>query len=238
VTPNRYGLRRLQKGILQKSRSDTCSITRYSFISKASRSLIDAFLLFLLPFSSFEPLSEAFFRRSDIEDPHSLLFLIYLYNSFFGLVFPFVNYLHFHTFFQSAAVIMDDSSELAQIAVLEPILFGELVSTLFANTPFTEQVRVDFEPSLWRAQIPESGDPSTPLLTTYAIYMFYGYLDMDQADHELFWKERSSTIGAQNGFNAWMQSFEPLLSRFSDHLAFTQVPTIIRYIANWLIGRT
>jgi hypothetical protein len=45
---------------------------------------------------------------------------------------------------------MGDSSELAQTAVPEPILLGKPVSTLFANTPFTEQVRVDFDPSLWR----------------------------------------------------------------------------------------
>jgi hypothetical protein len=82
---------------------------------------------------------------------------------------------------------MGDLSELAQAAVSELIFFGKPVFTLFANTPFTEQVRVDFDPSLWRTQIPEGGDPSTPLLTTYAIYMFYGYLDMNQADHELFW---------------------------------------------------
>jgi hypothetical protein len=85
---------------------------------------------------------------------------------------------------------MDDSSELAQAAVPEPILFGKPVSTLFANIPFTEQVRVDFDPSLWRTQIPEGGDPSTSLLTTYAIYMFYGYLDINQADYELFWTYR------------------------------------------------
>jgi hypothetical protein len=45
---------------------------------------------------------------------------------------------------------MGDSSELAQAAVPEPILFGKPVSTLFANILFTEQVRVDFDPSLWR----------------------------------------------------------------------------------------
>jgi hypothetical protein len=81
---------------------------------------------------------------------------------------------------------MDDSSELAQAAIPEPIFFGKPVSTLFANTPFTEQIRVDFDPSLWKTQIPESEDPSTPLLTTYAIYMFYGYLDINQANYELF----------------------------------------------------
>jgi hypothetical protein len=43
---------------------------------------------------------------------------------------------------------MNDLSELAQAAVSEPIFFGKPVSTLFANTPFTEQVRVDFDPSL------------------------------------------------------------------------------------------
>jgi hypothetical protein len=85
---------------------------------------------------------------------------------------------------------MSDSSELAQAAVPEPIFFGKPVSTLFANTPFTEQVRVDFDPSLWRTQIPKGGDPSTPLLIIYAIYIFYGYLDMNQADHELFWTYR------------------------------------------------
>jgi hypothetical protein len=74
---------------------------------------------------------------------------------------------------------MGDSSELAQAAVPEPIFLGKPVSTLFANTPFTEQVRVDFDPSLWRIQIPEGGDPSIPLLTTYAIYIFYGYLNMN-----------------------------------------------------------
>jgi hypothetical protein len=82
---------------------------------------------------------------------------------------------------------MDDSSELAQTAVPEPIFFGKSVSTLFANTPFMEQIRVDFNPSLWKTQIPENGDSSTPLLTTYAIYMFYNYLNMNQADHKLFW---------------------------------------------------
>jgi hypothetical protein len=82
---------------------------------------------------------------------------------------------------------MGDSSELAQAAVPEPMFFGKPVSTLFANTPFTEQVRVDFDPSLWRTQIPEGEDPSTFLLTTYAIYMFYSYLNMKQANHELFW---------------------------------------------------
>jgi hypothetical protein len=74
---------------------------------------------------------------------------------------------------------MGDSSELAQAAVSEPIFLGKSVSTLFANISFTEQVRVDFDSSLWRTQIPEGGDPSTPLLITYAIYMFYGYLDMN-----------------------------------------------------------
>jgi hypothetical protein len=136
---------------------------------------------------------------------------------------------------------MDDLSELTQAAVPEPILLGKPVFTLFANIPFTEQVRVDFDSSLWRIQIPEGGDPSIPLLTTYAIYMFYSYLDMNQADYELFWTyffghtERSSTIGAQNGFDAWMRSSEPFLSRFSDHVVFTQVPTMVRSIANWLI---
>jgi hypothetical protein len=43
---------------------------------------------------------------------------------------------------------MDDSSELAQAAVSESIFFGKPVSMLFANTPFTEQVRVDFDPNL------------------------------------------------------------------------------------------
>jgi hypothetical protein len=92
---------------------------------------------------------------------------------------------------------MGDSSELAQAAISELILLGKPVFTLFANTPFTEQVRVNFDPSLWRTQIPEGrtqipegGDSSTFLLTTYAIYMFYGYLDMNQADHELFWTYR------------------------------------------------
>jgi hypothetical protein len=47
--------------------------------------------------------------------------------------------------------------------------------------------------------------------------------------------ERNSTIGAQNGFDAWMRSFEPLLSRFSDYVMFIQVPTMVRPIANWLI---
>jgi hypothetical protein len=82
---------------------------------------------------------------------------------------------------------MDNSSELAQTAVSEPIFFGKPISTLFANIPFTKQVRVDFDPSLWRTQVPKNGDPSTFLLTTYAIYMFYSYLDINQADHELFW---------------------------------------------------
>jgi hypothetical protein len=85
---------------------------------------------------------------------------------------------------------MNNSSKLAQAAVPELILLGKPVSTLFANTPFMEQVRVDFDPSLWRTQIPEGGDPSIPLLTTYAIYMFYGYLDMNQANYELFWTYR------------------------------------------------
>jgi hypothetical protein len=43
---------------------------------------------------------------------------------------------------------MGDSSELAQAAVPEPILFGKPVSTFFANTPFMKQVRVNFDPSL------------------------------------------------------------------------------------------
>jgi hypothetical protein len=43
---------------------------------------------------------------------------------------------------------MDDLSELAQAAVPGFILLGKPVFTLFANTPFTEQVRVDFDPSL------------------------------------------------------------------------------------------
>jgi hypothetical protein len=74
---------------------------------------------------------------------------------------------------------MGDSLELAQAAVLKLIFFGKPVSTLFANIPFTEQVRVNFDPSLWRTQIPKGGDSSTFLLTTYAIYMCYGYLDMN-----------------------------------------------------------
>jgi hypothetical protein len=82
---------------------------------------------------------------------------------------------------------MGDLSELAQAAVPELILLGKPVFTLFANISFTEQVRVDFDPSLWRTQIPEGGDLSTPLLTIYAIYIFYGYLDINQADYELFW---------------------------------------------------
>jgi hypothetical protein len=47
--------------------------------------------------------------------------------------------------------------------------------------------------------------------------------------------ERSFTIGAQNNFDAWMRSFEPLLSRFFDHVVFIQVPTMVKSIANWLI---
>jgi hypothetical protein len=43
---------------------------------------------------------------------------------------------------------MGDLSELAQAAVPELIFFGKPVFTLFANTPSTEQVRVDFDPSL------------------------------------------------------------------------------------------
>jgi hypothetical protein len=74
---------------------------------------------------------------------------------------------------------MGNSSELAQAAVPKFILLGKPVFTLFANTPFMEQVRVDFDSSLWKTQIPEGGDPSTLLLTTYAIYIFYGYLDMN-----------------------------------------------------------
>jgi hypothetical protein len=76
--------------------------------------------------------------------------------------------------------------ELTQAAVPEFIFFGKPVFTLFANIPFTKQVRMDFDPSLWKTQIPEGGDPSTPLLIIYAIYMFYGYLDINQANHELF----------------------------------------------------
>jgi hypothetical protein len=82
---------------------------------------------------------------------------------------------------------MDNSSELAQAAVPEPILLGKPIFTLFANIPFMKQVRVNFDPSLWRTQIPEGGNPSTFLLITYAIYMFYGYLNINQANHELFW---------------------------------------------------
>jgi hypothetical protein len=52
---------------------------------------------------------------------------------------------------------------------------------------------------------------------------FFGYI------------KRSFTIGAQNSFDAWMRSFEPLLSRFSDHVVFIQVPIMVRFIANWLI---
>jgi hypothetical protein len=149
MTPSQYGLRRLQKEVLQKSRSDTCLITRLPFTSRASRPPIGASLLFLLPFSFFKPFSEAFFRKSNIENPRSLLFLIYLYNSFFGLVSFFVNYFHFHTFFfKLIAIIMGNSSELAQIAIPELIFLGKPVLTLFANTPFMEQVRVDFDSSL------------------------------------------------------------------------------------------
>jgi hypothetical protein len=43
---------------------------------------------------------------------------------------------------------MNGSSELAQAAVSELIFLGKPVSTLFANTPFTKQVRVNFDPSL------------------------------------------------------------------------------------------
>jgi hypothetical protein len=82
---------------------------------------------------------------------------------------------------------MGDSSELAQAAVPEPIFFGKPVFTLFANTPFTEQIRVNFDPSLWKTQISDGGDLSTPLLIIYAIYMFYSYLDINQANYELFW---------------------------------------------------
>jgi hypothetical protein len=81
---------------------------------------------------------------------------------------------------------MGDLSELAQAAVPELIFLGKPIFTLFANIPFTEQVRVNFDPSLWRTQISEGGNPSISLLTTYAIYMFYSYLDMNQADYELF----------------------------------------------------
>jgi hypothetical protein len=81
---------------------------------------------------------------------------------------------------------MGGSSELAQAAVPEFILLGKPVFTLFANIPFTEQIRVDFDCSLWKTQIPEGGDPNIPLLTIYAIYMFYGYLDINQANYELF----------------------------------------------------
>jgi hypothetical protein len=69
-----------------------------------------------------------------------------------------------------------DSSELVQAAVPKPILLSKPVSPLFANSAFTEQIRVDFDPSLEKAQIPEGGDPNIPLLTTYAIYIFYGCL--------------------------------------------------------------
>jgi hypothetical protein len=82
---------------------------------------------------------------------------------------------------------MDDSLKLAQAAVPELIFFGKPVSTLFANNPFMTQIRVDFDPSLWRTQIPEGEDSSIFLLTIYAIYMFYGYLNINQANHELFW---------------------------------------------------
>jgi hypothetical protein len=82
---------------------------------------------------------------------------------------------------------MGDLSELAHAAVPELILLGKPVFTIFANTSFMEQVRVDFDSSLWRTQIPEGEDPSIFLLITYAISMFYGYLDMNQADYELFW---------------------------------------------------
>jgi hypothetical protein len=47
--------------------------------------------------------------------------------------------------------------------------------------------------------------------------------------------KRSFTIKAQNGFDAWMRSSEPLLSRFSDYVVFIQVPTMVKFIANWLI---
>jgi hypothetical protein len=43
---------------------------------------------------------------------------------------------------------MGDLSELAQAAVPELILLGKPVFTLFANIPFTKQVRVDFDSSL------------------------------------------------------------------------------------------
>jgi hypothetical protein len=43
---------------------------------------------------------------------------------------------------------MGDLLELAQAAVPKPIFFGKPVSTLFANTAFMEQVRVNFDPSL------------------------------------------------------------------------------------------
>jgi hypothetical protein len=42
---------------------------------------------------------------------------------------------------------MGDSLELAQTAVSKLIFFGKPVFTLFANILFTEQVRVDFDPS-------------------------------------------------------------------------------------------
>jgi hypothetical protein len=47
--------------------------------------------------------------------------------------------------------------------------------------------------------------------------------------------KRNFTIEAQNDFDTWMRSSEPLLSRFSDHVVFIQVPTMVRFIANWLI---
>jgi hypothetical protein len=116
--------------------------------------------------------------------PLSDTFIQFLFSGLFPLSLIISIFIYF---FQSAAIIMGDSSELAQAAVLEPILLSKPVSTLFSNTPFMEQIRVDFDPSLWRTQIPEGGDPSTFLLIIYAIYMFYNYLDMNQADYELFW---------------------------------------------------
>jgi hypothetical protein len=47
--------------------------------------------------------------------------------------------------------------------------------------------------------------------------------------------KKSSTIKAQNGFDVWMRSSESLLSKFFDYVMFIQIPTMVKFIANWLI---
>jgi hypothetical protein len=90
---------------------------------------------------------------------------------------------------------MGDSIGSSQADVSDPLICGIPVTTFFEETPFTAPIRTDFDSRLWGAQIEEGTDPSTPMLTTYAIRMFYSYHESSIVDSTLFWAYREEFHG-------------------------------------------